>query len=242
MAVSVMVPVLTMRNRDGRMDRGASAAYARRAAETWLDGFLVSGSIGLGSALSAAERRETLEVWLDHVPVWRLLACAWEAGEADEIRQLGVRPVAVLRGAEDDNAVLELLRSLPPESYLYSHPQYTSAVLSPVVVEKARAEGVLVAGAKVSKVELDEVRALRSAAGAEFELFDGRCRDVRASVEAGATGVVAVPLATLPQDLPPREDVATLQAVIDRTQAVVDSEPDVIGQATALRKMLIESL
>ncbi|MDQ2709208.1 MAG: hypothetical protein M3Z25_16940 [Actinomycetota bacterium] len=240
--MQVMVPVLTLTNRAGGVDRGACAAYAKRAGGTWLDGFLVSGSLGLGLARSVAERMSMLEVWLDNVPSVRLLACAWDRAEVEEILLFGVRPVAVLRGAEDDCAVLELLRSLPAGAYLYSHPQYSPAVLSPAVVEKARAEGVLVAGAKVSKVELDEVRALRSAAGPEFELFDGRCRHVKASVESGATGVVAVPLSTLPADLPPREDVAALQAVIDRGQAVVDAEPDVASQATALLRILVESL
>jgi hypothetical protein len=139
---------------------------------------------------------------------------------------------------EDEGVVLEGLRCLPTGTLVYSHPQYTQTVFSPGLAEKARAAGVLPAGAKVSKIGLDDVRALRSAVGPEFALFDGRCRHVRASVEAGATGVVAVPLATLPEDLPTREDLTALQAVIDRGQAMVDAYPDVTSQAEVLRKVL----
>lgn len=238
----VMVPVLTLLDRRGRLDRGACAAYAQRARETWLDVFMVSGSLGLGLGLSAEIRREALEIWLDHVPPARLLGCAWDPAEVELVRRMGVRPLAVLQGADDSESVLRLLRGLPADAYVYSHPQYTAAVLSPAVVERAWAEGLGVAGAKVSKVELDELGELRNAAGPDFDLFDGRCRHVLASVRAGATGVVAVPLSTLPADLPPRGDLPGLQAVIDRGQAVVDSHPDVTGQAAALREILARTL
>jgi dihydrodipicolinate synthase/N-acetylneuraminate lyase len=235
---AVVVPVLTLIGRDGRIDRGACAAYAQRAAESWLDGFLVSGSLGLGPTMSAASRLDSLAIWREHMPAGRLLGCAWDAAEVAEVYQLGVRPVAVLRCAEDDHAVLGQLEGLPGQAWVYSHPQYSPAVLSSGVVEKARAAGVLPAGAKVSKVGPGEVRSLRDAAGPSFALFDGRCRHVRASVAAGATGVVAVPLATLPEDLPPRDDLDGLQAVIDRGQRVVDAFPDVVNQVAALREIL----
>ena len=57
----------------------------------------------------------------------------------------------------------------------------------------------------------------------EFELYDGGCRHVRASVAAGATGVVAVPLTVPPDELQSREDVDAPQTVIDRGQVVVDA-------------------
>lgn len=63
-----------------------------------------------------------------------------------------------------------------------------------------------------------------------------------ANVEAGATGVVVVPLATLPDDLPPRDDLNALQAVIDRGQAVVDAYDTVTAQADKLRSSLIHTL
>jgi dihydrodipicolinate synthase/N-acetylneuraminate lyase len=237
-----MVPVLTLVDEWGQVDAGACSAYAQRASEGWLDLFLVSGSLGLGFALARETRRELVHTWLARVSASRLVACCWEAGEVEEVAALGVRPMVVLRGAEGDGAVLDALRELPGGCFVYSHPQYTPSTLTAPVVEKARADGVLPVGAKVSKVELDEVRALRAAAGPGFELFDGRCRHVRASVEAGATGVVAVPLSTLPADLPPRDDLDGLQTVIDRGQAVVDRLPDLASQAAELRRILLAAL
>lgn len=236
--VAIVVPVLTLVGENGRIDRSACVAYAQRARATWLDAFLVSGSLGLGLSQTMASRLELLSIWLEQVPADRLLGCAWDAAEVDEVRRLGVRPVAVLKSAENGRAVLRQLEQLPVDSWVYSHPQYSGAVLSPAVVGKARAAGALPAGAKVSKVELADVQALRGAAGQTFELFDGRCRHVRASVEAGATGVVAVPLSTLPEDLPPRIEVDQLQVVIDRGQRVVDGLPNVVDQAAMLRQIL----
>jgi dihydrodipicolinate synthase/N-acetylneuraminate lyase len=238
----VVVPVLTLLDNSGRIDRRACAAYAARARESWVDLFLVSGSLGGGSMLSRQARRDLLTVWLDEVGPARLVACGWEAGELEEIGELGVRPVAVLRELRDEVAVIKAFEKLPAGSFVYSHPQYTRATLTPAVAEKARADGFLPAGAKVSKVSLDEVRTLRAAAGPEFALFDGRCRHLAASVEAGATGVVAVPLSVIPADLPPRDDLDGVQAVIDRYQAVVDAEPDVAAQAAALTRILTADL
>lgn len=242
MVPSVVVPVLSLLDARGQVDRGASVAYAQRARETWLDGFLIAGSLGMGSRLPQGVRQVLLEVWMDNVPAERLLMCVWQRAEVERLAGTGVRPVLVLRDLGDDAAVLRALDGLPKDALVYSHPQYTSALLTPAVVDKARSEGTLPSGAKVSKVELDEVRALREAAGREFGLFDGRCRHIRASVAAGATGVVAVPLTVLPQDLPSRGNVDALQAVIDRGQAVVDAHGDVADQAETLCELLLATL
>jgi len=240
--IKILVPMLTLSDERGHLDRAASVAYVQRARESWLDGFLVAGSLGLGATLAGKVRRDLVSVWLDNVAADRVLVCAWRRDELDEIADTGARPVLVLRDLGDEDAVLRAFESLPANALVYSHPQYTKAVLTPAVVDKGRAAGSLPAGAKVSKVGLGDVRALREAAGPEFALFDGRCRDVRASVAAGASGVVAVPLTVLPEDLPPRGDVDALQAVIDRGQVVVDAHSDVADQADALRKMLLETL
>lgn len=73
---TVMVPVLSLVNSNGRLDSAACAAYARKARATWLDSFLVSGSLGLGAHLSRSERSDLLELWLDAVSASRLFACA----------------------------------------------------------------------------------------------------------------------------------------------------------------------
>ena len=242
MTALVMVPVLTLLDSAGRLDRGACLAYAQRARETWLDLFLVAGSLGLGSTMTRRARSELLAVWLEQVPVSRLVVCGWEPGEVEDIAQSGVRPMAVLQGAGDESAVLDVLTGVPNEAFVYSHPQYSPVTISAAVLAKARAMDALPAGAKMSKVGLDDIRAAREVLGSEFTLLDGRCRHLGESVRAGATGVVAVPLSVLPADLPPRGDVAGLQAVIDRVQMVVDGQPSVASQAHALEEILAASL
>jgi hypothetical protein len=56
---------------------------------------------------------------------------------------------------------------------------------------------------------------------------DGMCRQAWRR----ATGVVVVSLATLPDDLPSRDNLNALQAVINRGQAVVDAYDTVTAQA-----------
>jgi len=85
---------------------------------------------------------------------------------------------------------------------------------------------------------LDELRALRAAAGPDFALYDGRSRYLQRSLDAGASGVVAVPLSTLPTDLP-RRNLDGLQAIVDRGQAVVDGQPDLVAQADALQSVML---
>jgi hypothetical protein len=111
---------------------------------------------------------ELLKIWLENLPAERILGCAWELGEADEIGRVGATPMAVIQGAETDEDALQFLRTLPTGSYVYSHPQYTNRTLTPAAPEKARAEGVRPAGARVSKVDLDELHALKGRIGSRF--------------------------------------------------------------------------
>src|SRR6266508_1275766 len=99
------------------------------------------------------------------------------------------------------------MHTLPPESYLYSHPLYTQSRLDAHACVTLIRAGVLPAGAKIAKVGAQDISAIRAACGAAFRLWDGSCRNIQASIEAGATGVVATPLSPIPQDFPSREIV-----------------------------------
>ncbi|MER7002373.1 hypothetical protein ABT297_04900 [Dactylosporangium sp. NPDC000555] len=201
-AARVMVPVLTLMNANGSVDEGACSAYAERAGATWLDLFLVSGTIGGGESSTPAVRRRVLELWAARVPKDRLLACVWTPDDLAHAADCGVRPIVVLRDLADAAAMHSVLTELPADAFVYSHPNYTPTTFTPAVAEAAKRAGVRPAGGKICKVSLDDVRDLRTATGDDFHLYDGRCRHVAESVWAGATGVVAVPLSTLLPDLP----------------------------------------
>jgi len=237
----ITVPVLTLRSIAGRLDPEANAEYAHRASSTWLDHFLVNGTIGGGETSTPSERRALLETWAAHVPTIRLLACAWEPADLDHARELGIRPTVVMRGLPDDAAALNLFARMPAGYWVYSHPKYSPATLTPTVAIAARAAGTLPTGGKICKVSLDDVTRLRAAAGPDFQLYDGRCRHLARSIAAGATGVIAVPLACLPADLPTPEDVAALQRVIDRTQALIDDRPHLADRIDLLTAQLRRS-
>lgn len=69
-----------------------------------------------------------------------------------------------------------------------------------------------------------EITAVRGAVDAGFSLCDGSSRRIRASVEAGASGVVATPLSVLPALFPERS-LAALQPVVDKAKAELDCQP-----------------
>jgi dihydrodipicolinate synthase/N-acetylneuraminate lyase len=234
----VMVPVLTPTNANGSVDEGACSTYAERAEATWLDLFLVSGTIGGGENNTPGTRRRVLEVWAARVPTERLLACVWSPDDLAHAADCGVRPIVVLRDLADAATMQAALAELPPGAFVYSHANYTPVTFTPATAEAARRSGVRPAGGKICKVSLDEVGDLRAATGDDFQLYDGRCRYVARSVRAGATGVVAVPLCVLPTDLPDRADMGALQRTIDRMQERIDST----GAGAARVAMLQEAL
>ncbi|MDQ1294020.1 MAG: hypothetical protein QG608_1903 [Actinomycetota bacterium] len=153
-------------------------------------------------------------------------------------RTWGSAPISVLRGHETPSVLLDHLAGLPPGAFVYSHPKYTPVALTADIARAARSLGRLPAGGKICKVSLAEVAALRSATGPNFQLYDGRCRHLAESRAAGVTGVIAVPLAPLPADLPPRENLPALQNLIDHGQALLDTRPALTDRITLLTDLL----
>jgi dihydrodipicolinate synthase/N-acetylneuraminate lyase len=220
----VIVPALTPLDRSGSVDRYAARRYSRRAAATWIDAFLLSGSTTRGDLLSVSQRAQVLDAWLQDVPPSRLIACCWQPGDIEVAHARQVRAMMVMRDLPDRDAALRFLADLPPQTTVYSHPMYTATVLDADLATDAAAAGVLPPGGKVAKISLDGIARLRLAAGAHFALWDGSSRHVAESVRAGASGVIATPLSDLPEPFPARS-VATLQPVLDASQAHLDALP-----------------
>lgn len=227
------IPALTFRTGVGRVAEGATVAYAQRAARTWLDTVILSGTTTEGARFTVADRARVLDLWCSVMPRERLLACCWGVQDVEHAVARGIRPLIVMRGLATPSDALQFLRRVPPDAYVYSHPLHTAAVLDAPLIEAARASGVLPAGAKISKIPAGALPDLRAAAGAEFDLWDGSSRRIAASLTEGASGVVATPLTVLPDPFPAPD--ADLQASVDSWQARLDEVPDEAERATWLR-------
>ncbi|MGW0359256.1 hypothetical protein ACWDXV_34130 [Nocardia nova] len=234
----VIVPVLTPVGETGVPDLAAARRYAALAAKTWTDYVLVNGSTTRGDLLSPADRAAILDVWIGELGPDRVLACSWNSADIAAAVDRRVTPMAVLRSLETPTSALDFLAELPKGSTVYSHPMYGSTFTAELARTASRA-GCLPLGGKLAKVSLSEVTEIRTATP-EFQVWDGSSRHIRASIEAGASGVVATPLAPLlasPNSLPPK-GIDSLQTVLDTAQSNLDRLPDREGRRAALLAQL----
>jgi dihydrodipicolinate synthase/N-acetylneuraminate lyase len=227
------IPALSFRDSAGRLDEATTAAYAQRAAATWLSCFILNGTTTEGDTFTVPERRAVLDIWRRVTTTDRLLACCWEPADLSAAIPRGIRPLMVMRDLPDEAAALALFAWLPGEAYVYSHPMHTSTVLDATLLTAARESGCLPAGAKISKIPAGALPGLRAAAGAAFDLWDGSARAVERSLRDGASGVVVTPLTAVPDPFPAPDDA--LQDRIDRRQADFDALPDAGARAAWLR-------
>lgn len=220
----IVVPALAPRDDNGAIDHDA-LRYAERAAATWVDYFILSGSTTRGQDLTPSQRAHILDLWLTVTQPRRLLACCWEPQDFDHAAQRGIAPMATMRNLNGINAALAFLRNLPAGAYIYSHPMFRGNVFDAALADAANRQGILPAGGKLAKITTPEIRGINRIAGEAFKLWDGSSRRIRTSLEAGAAGVVATPLCAFDTDLPAKE--ATLvQSVVDPVQADLDALPD----------------
>jgi dihydrodipicolinate synthase/N-acetylneuraminate lyase len=200
----IVVPALALRAASGSIDYAATRLYAKRAAATWVDYFILSGSTTQGQHLTPAERARVLDLWLDITEPGRLMACCWEPDDFTHATDRGVAPMATMRDLHSYDRAVAFLRALPAGAYIYSHPMFGGAVFDANLAAAARREGVLPAGGKIAKISTAGVTDVHKAAGDTFKLWDGSSRRIKASLDAGAAGVVATPLCAFDADLPPR--------------------------------------
>ncbi len=233
MSVQLVIPALTFRKVDGTISTTDTERYARRAAATWGDLFILSGTTTNGHTATTAERAATIDIWTAVIIPERITACCWSPADVTEAERRGITPMIVLRDLHTIDQAREFLATLPNPSYVFSHPEFSGHTFSPELARVAIANGRLPRGAKVSKVRPEDLATLRVATGPAFTLWDGTARHIAASLTAGANGIVAAPLSHIPELFPAR-DVPALQDAIDRTQAVLDQLPDRAARTDAL--------
>ncbi|UGT63414.1 hypothetical protein [Nocardia asteroides] len=222
-AFEIVVPALTLQANEGAINFEATREYAVRAAATWVDYFILSGSTTRGNLLSVDERAAVLDLWLEVTEPERLLPCCWVAADLSNAAQRGVRPMAVLKGLSRSEAI-DYCTQLPDAATIYSHPMFGGVQFDGQLAADLRQGGALPSAGKVAKITSDEVRAIQAAAGEAFRLWDGSSRRIATSLSEGAAGVVATPLSPFQADFPPRS-VASIQRAVDAVQAGLDALP-----------------
>ncbi|MQY19345.1 beta/alpha barrel domain-containing protein [Nocardia macrotermitis] len=238
MEFDVIVPALNLRSEDGKLDLGATRRYAIRAAATWVDSFILSGSTTQGQAMSADDRAAVIDLWLEVTEPSRILACCWEAEDFVRAKDRSVTPMAAMRTTDQAHS-LKFLRELPSGATIYSHPMFGGQLFDPVLARRASAQGVLPAGGKLAKVSASAIAEIRAAVGQDFRLWDGSSRDIVGSVRAGASGVVATPLSAFSENFP-TPDVDSIQSAVDVVQADLDALPSRATRADELLRRAVE--
>jgi dihydrodipicolinate synthase/N-acetylneuraminate lyase len=224
-AMDIVVPALTLLDSTGAIDREATRQYAKRAAATWVDYFILSGSTTRGQDLTPGQRADILDLWLDVTEPSRLLACCWERVDFDHAAKRGIAPMATMRNLDGHEAALAFLRELPTGAYIYSHPMFGGSVFDTELAVAASRAGILPAGGKIAKITKPAITEVHRAAGDGFRLWDGSSRHIQASLDSGAAGVVATPLCAFDTDLPAKK-APLIQAAVDPVQADLDALPD----------------
>ena len=233
-ALDIVVPALTLPDSTGAIDHEATRQYAKRAAATLTDYFILSGSTTCGQDLTPGQRAGILDLWLDVTQPGRLLACCWEPADFDPATRRGITPMGVMRGL-DGRTALAFLRSLPRGAYIYSHPMFGGSVFDAELAAAASDAGILPAGGKIAKITKPAITDVHRAAGDEFRLWDGSSRRIQESIDAGAAGVVATPLCAFAADFPARQ-INLIQAAVDPVQADLDALPDRTARTAELMR------
>ncbi|MFD8104363.1 dihydrodipicolinate synthase family protein [Nocardia fluminea] len=230
---SIIVPALHIPRANGGIDLDRTLRYAEEAAASWVDQFLINGSTTGGRELPGADREAILDIWLDAVGRERLLACSWSWRDIAVARERGVMPMAVMTPDFVGADVLRWFRELTPAT-IYSHPVYGGPVWTPELARTSAAAEMAPLGGKVSKVDIDQVRALHAAAP-EFSLWDGSARHICESLDAGASGVVLTPLAGDLHRLPSKT-IHDVQKFVN----IIQAELDQIGRKVDRQRLLLD--
>jgi hypothetical protein len=174
-----------------------------------------------------------LDAWFEVTEASRLLACCWDRDDLTHAADRRIAPIAVMRGPHSHSEALAFLGTLPGGAFIYSHPMFGGVVFDAELAARARGGGVLPAGGKLAKISTAEISEVHEATGEAFRLWDGSSRRIRASLNAGASGVVATPLCIFGQDLPSK-DVDVIQTAVDPVQDALDARPDRASRTSEL--------
>ena len=162
MSFEVVIPALAFRTAENELDLGLTRAYAERAAGTWADRFILSGSTVLGDLLAPTERALILDMWSEVMERSRLVACCWCREDIEQAGQRKILPLVVMRDLHDRAQACSFFAELPEGAFVYSNPKFTPTALDPALAVDAEQRGLLPAGAKISKLAVGDIGRIRS--------------------------------------------------------------------------------
>lgn len=221
----IIVPALNLPADRSDPTQQAARRYAEMARASRIDRFLLNGSTTRGDMLTAEERAAVLDLWIEVVGADRLMTCCWNAKDIAVAQNRRVTPMAVMHNVGSVAEALAFLSRCPPDAFIYSHPMFGQH-LTPEIAANAAQRDQLPAGGKLAKVSLAEIAEIGRHAP-RFAVLDGSSRQIRASLGAGASGIVATPLAgNFGRNLPPGADLDDLQRAADDVQSELDRLPD----------------
>lgn len=114
-----LVPAVPVPFRNGALDDGALAEYARWMAKWPLAGVAVGVHTGRGRHLAPPDRRRVLELWRRALPERVIVAGAWDETSAREARECGADAVLVFPRREHPVAYHERLAEELPVLLFY---------------------------------------------------------------------------------------------------------------------------
>lgn len=182
----LVVPVVTLRNRDGTIDWGANDEYSRRASNSGCS-VLVAGTTGGGTNMSPDERLRLSQLWLRNLgPGLVNLALL---GESDsQLVPEGVRPVLVPQQVGIEG--LEGLAADTPGCVAYSRQS-----LGWQLPDEVRIPDPAPFAVKLSSASVPAAKAAAAMFAGSPRIWYGRSSQGAAALRAGADAVVAAPLA-----------------------------------------------
>src|SRR5437879_4584514 len=119
MSFEIIVPALAFRTADNRLDLDLTEAYAERAAETWTDRFILSGSTALGDRLTPTERARILDVWCGVMERSRLLACCWCREDVEQAEHRRILSLVIMQNLHDQAQACSFFAGLPEGAFVY---------------------------------------------------------------------------------------------------------------------------
>lgn len=197
----VMPALVTPFTDAGELDLDAHRHNVHLLSERGLTGFLLGGSTGEGPYLEPGERSAMIDVVRESAPgAFVLSGIAGESTRA-ALRQVREAPSAdallvltpTTLARDNDQVVshhfLDVAEGSARPVFLYSVPRYTGYDL-PLEAIVALADHPNIVGIKDSGGDPDKLRATVEETPAEFAVFTGVSRSVRAATQAGAYGAI----------------------------------------------------
>ena len=241
------VPVPTLFDDEGKVDRAKNARYARALDDAHVDHLFLLGSLGEFPLVEPAERRPLLESVVETVStrtdVWvgcgapstrAAVAYGREAEEAGATAIVVVPPYYLAPTWAEVEEYYRAIRSAVTVPMLaYNIPSKVGYALPAPLVRKLALAGVL-AGIKDTSGRIDSVRGFLDGAPRDFAVLPGDDALVRESIESGAGGAVMGTANIVPAlarrllgacKAPSSERARELQALVSRVAAVVALGP-----------------